>query len=218
MLPELIDSLRCVGDHGFTWLVARADHVSGRHLIRGTLGCPACGAEYPVHDGILDFTRGVEGRGEAPLARPTAGTMEADELALRAAALLGLTSPGGLAVLVGEWGGAAPTLVPMVDGVQILAVNPPAGVESGGGLSLVRAFEDVPVRAGAARGVALDEEHATPRVLAAAAAALRPGGRLVAPADAPVPARITVLARDALYWVAERAPDEEHVPLSRRRR
>jgi protein-L-isoaspartate O-methyltransferase len=65
--------------------------------------------------------------------------------------------------------------------------------------------------------VALDERTAAPDRVAAAALALRPGGRLVAPVGAAVPEGVTELARDGRHWVAERtAAAPPLVPLGRR--
>jgi hypothetical protein len=52
--------------------------------------------------------------------------------------------------------------------------------------------------------VALDSATADVARLDAAVRALRPRGRLVAPADAPLPGGVAELARDAEHWVAER--------------
>ena len=56
MFLELVDSLRCVRAHEDSWLVARADELVARHIVRGALGCPICEARYAVRNGIADFT------------------------------------------------------------------------------------------------------------------------------------------------------------------
>ena len=53
MFVELVDLLRCPRPHEDTWLVAAAEAMSGRHIVRGTLGCPVCEAEYPIRDGVV---------------------------------------------------------------------------------------------------------------------------------------------------------------------
>jgi uncharacterized protein YbaR (Trm112 family) len=197
---ELVDSLRCVRDHELTWLVAAADEMRGRDIVRGMLGCPVCRVEYPIVDGVADF-------GEPPRVRAApASASDAGALALRAAALLDLTSPGGFAVLAGEWSVAAPTVADIVDGVHILALDPVPGLASGGQLSLATAAADVPIRPLTSRGIALDGAHVTPRHLAAAVAALRPRARLVVPTSVPVPDGIALLARDERHWVGEKEP------------
>jgi len=172
-----VDSLRCVRPHEDSWLVARADELVARHIVRGELGCPVCEARYPVRDGVADFALG----GEDSSMRVEPSSTHA-ELAVRAAALLGLTEPGGIVVLAGEWSAAAPALLEMVEGVHLLALDPAPGLESGGALSLARIAHVLPLAAGSMRGIALDAAHATPSLLAGAARALAPGARLIAPA------------------------------------
>ena len=58
MFIEMIDLLRCVNAHEDTWLVASFSEVTNRIVTRGTLGCPVCSAEYPIQDGVADFTLG----------------------------------------------------------------------------------------------------------------------------------------------------------------
>src|SRR4051812_37019413 len=95
MFVELIDLLRCPRPHEDTWLVAAANETVGRHIVRGTLGCPSCEAEYPVVDAVADF-------GEAPVAGAASAEISADDT-MRAAALLGLTTAGATVVLGGAW-------------------------------------------------------------------------------------------------------------------
>lgn len=203
---DLVESLRCVREHEPTWLVAVAERVEARDILSGVLGCPDCRAEYPVVQGVAYFAAPADppraGAADAGLA---GGAGDGTDTALRAAALLDLVEPGGFVVLAGTWGAAAPELLALAS-VHVLALNAPRGLPSGGGLSVAVAPDDVPVRAGTARGVALDAANASPRQLAGAAAALRTGGRLVAPAQAPIPEGVSLLARDERHWVAERPP------------
>jgi hypothetical protein len=204
MFLELVDSLRCVQSHEDSWLVARADELDARHIVRGELGCPVCATRYPVRAGVVDFTAGAS--------RAREHTAE-QGMALRAAALLGLTEPGGLVVLAGAWSACADELLGMIDGVQLLALDFAAGTESGGALSLALIADVLPLAAGCARGIALDLEHSTGSLLAGAAAALAPGGRLIAPASAPVPPMLRELARDARHWVAARSAESVSAPV-----
>ncbi len=188
--------------HEDSWLVARADELVARHIVRGELGCPVCEARYPVLDGVADFTGDALGSAEARIANaPSDGSTDA-ALALRAAALLGLTEPGGVVVLVGEWSAAANEILEMTENVQLLALDYARGLRSGGALSLARIGDVLPLAAGSARGIALDAAHATPSLLAGAALALAPGARLIAPASARLPDSLQELARDARHWVA----------------
>ena len=210
MFSELIESLRCVNAHESTGLVAIADETLERDIIRGSLGCQHCKASYPVAGAVADFRLGRAG-----VAFPPAKTRPADDLAMRAGALLGLAEPGGVVVLAGAWAACAPEIAAIAEPVRVLALDAPPGIASGAGVSLARTAGEIPLRAGTARGVALDAAHATASYLESAAAAVSSRGRLVAPATAPVPAGFTELARDERDWVAEKLPVETIVPLAR---
>jgi hypothetical protein len=114
--------------------------------VEGELGCPICAARYAVHDGVANFRADVERAAETP----HLGSNQA--LALRAAALLGLTEPGGLVVLAGDWSASANTLLEMTEGVQFLAVDPGATLWSHDALSLARIANVLPLAAACARG------------------------------------------------------------------
>jgi hypothetical protein len=182
--------------------VARADELVARHIVHGELGCPVCEARYPVRQGIADFSGDARESADARTPhRPSDGSAD-EALALRAAALLGLTEPGGMVVLIGEWSAAASEILEITENVQLLALDYAPGLESGGALSLARIGDVLPLAAGSARGIALDATHATPSLLAGAALALAPGARLIAPASARLPDSLRELARDTQHWVA----------------
>ncbi len=210
VFSELIEALRCVRPHDDAPLIAVADDVVERDIRRGSLGCPACRAEYPIAAAVADFRLGRDGPAPAP-----DKTRVAEELAIRAGALLGLAEPGGLVVLAGTWTSCAPELAALAEPVRLLALDAAPGIASGAGVSLARTAGEIPLRAGAARGIALDAAHATAGYLETAAAALAPRGRLVAPAAAAVPPGFTELARDARDWVAEKTVTPAVVPLAR---
>jgi len=217
MFLELVDSLRCVRPHEDSWLVARADELVDRHIVQGELGCPICEARYPVRDGVADFAS-RESWHEPHDVPDDAHAREA--LAMRAAALLGLTEPGGLVVLAGAWSASADPLLALIDGIQFLALDPAAELRSGGALSLALIDDVLPLAAESARGIALDTPRSTPSLLAGAAKALAPGGRLIAPASVRVPDSLRELARDAEHWVAAAAPPSKvsaPVPIALRR-
>ena len=213
MFSELIESLRCVRAHVPTGLVAVAFKTVERDIVSGSLGCPACNASYAIEASIADFRLGRDGP-----ATPPAKTRPAEELALRAGALLALTEPGGVVVLAGSWSACAPEIAALAEPVKVLALDAADGIASGAGVSLARTAGEVPLKAGAARGIALDAAHATPTYLEAAASALAAHGRLVAPAHTPVPAGFTELARDARDWVAEKIDAPAIVPIAVRKR
>jgi hypothetical protein len=219
-----------VRPHEDSWLVARADELVDRHIVRGELGCPICEARYAVREGVADFaadtSRAADALRVASAARPaalpdvSAGADIIQARALRAAALLGLTEPGGLVVLAGEWSECADELLEIVEGVQLLALDSAPELRSGGALSLALIPDVLPLAAASARGIALDAAHATPSLLAGAARALAPSGRLIAPASALVPDSLRELARDDELWVAAAAPPSNvsaPVPIALRR-
>jgi hypothetical protein len=217
MHVDLIDRLRCTGEHADTWLVAAATRTEQRHLIEATLGCHECGAEFELRDGELWFGARTE---------RASMSVSADET-MRAAALLQLEERG-LYLLEGGWGSLASALAQVRD-VDIILVDPPAEVSTrAAAAAAASAFgEDVvgkctlrgvgdrwPIAGAALHGIAI--ERATSARLNDALRALRAGGRLIAPADAAVPAGARELARDERHWVAEKVGDV--VPLGRARR
>lgn len=202
MHVELIDRLRCIAGHEDSWLVAAATETVERNIISGVLGCPVCGAEYSVIDGAVWYSRSTEAA--------VADLFDADDT-VRLAALIGLDERGGLYALQGLEARFTDALGQMAS-VQLILIDPPGGVRAP---AIIRgAGERVPLAAGSLRGIAV--ESASEALVNAAARALGPRGRLVAPAAAPVPAGITVLARDNRQWVGEAgAVSSPPVPLRR---
>ena len=196
MFVEIVDALRCPRAHEESWLVLAARRTEDRHVLEGTLGWPVCREEYPIHDGIADFSDGSKHHRAASDA--TRALPPADHLA----AMLGLGDALGFAVLIGAWGSRADALIEMLDAPPLLLVDPPAGVVMGHGLSGIRTNATLPLATGAARGVATDAVDAS-RV-ADAARVTRVGGRIVASADALVPDGVRELVRDDVVWVGER--------------
>jgi uncharacterized protein YbaR (Trm112 family) len=211
MHVDLVESLRCPNAHEDGWLVASAHRVVDRRIVEGVIGCPMCGAEWPVRDGVLSLT------GERDEPPPSAGpvTVAGDpaEQALRLAALLDLRDARGAIVLTGAAAALSHHLASLT-GVLVLAVNPPAHVAHAPSRLLVGG--QLPLGVGTMRGVVLDAAHATPEWLASAVRALERSGRLVAPARVAVPAEVEELARDAAEWVGEvRVAASGLVPLRR---
>lgn len=199
MFIELVDALRCPIAHEESWLVVAADRLVARHILEGTLGCPVCSAEYPIHDGVVDFTRGGH-QNAVPRVAASA------DLAVRLAAFLGLGDASGFATLTGGWGAHALSLRAIVE-CPLLLIDPPADVDATPGLSIIRTAGPLPLATGSTRGIALDMpdlhgDHAA-RVASAVRAA-KAGGRVVGPASLPLPDGLRELARDEALWVAER--------------
>jgi hypothetical protein len=186
----LVDILRCVRPHADTWLVASIERADERFIIDGTLGCPTCLAEYQIRSGVVYFTdRDVRASGAAP--------READ--AMRLAAALDLTEPRMTALLHGAWASHAP-LVRGFSPAQLLALNPPDGMTSGDGISVL-VSDIAPLAQASIDAVALDASFSD-ELFASLRASLRRGGRLLAPVATPVPDGFTELARDDEVWVA----------------
>jgi hypothetical protein len=203
----LIDRLRCLNGHEETWLVASIDRAEERDVLEGTLGCPVCGAEYRIHDGVVTFGEAVE-----VAADETPSPAEA----LRLAAALDLTDARMTAILHGSWGAHA-SILRGLSPAQMLLVNPPVGVTSGDGISIVRA-PVAPTAPGWADAVAADR-GASVAMAESLRAALRGGGRMLATIDAEMTAGFTELARDGDVWVAQLDPTAAAVApigLSRR--
>jgi uncharacterized protein YbaR (Trm112 family) len=210
---ELVDLLRCTNEHEDSWLVAAIYEKLDRDIIEGRLGCPVCGAEYPIHEGIAVFGDGPK----SPVSEMARGAYDEsdDDAAIRCAALLDLFDPGGAVVLGGSWGRAARALLDITP-VSVLLIAPPPGVTLGRGLSAIRVADRFPVAAGSLRGVALDDSMATPTLVESAARALKPGGRLVAPVAVALPAGIAERARDDRHWVGEAGvASSVPIPLAR---
>ncbi|HEX8726265.1 MAG TPA: hypothetical protein VF737_12835 [Gemmatimonadaceae bacterium] len=205
MFIELVDVLRCPRDHEDSWLVLGADRIVERHVTSGVLGCPVCRAQYRIENGVADLRLRPGGapRHRAPAAEP--GDPAAVEEAMRLAAFLNLTDGGGLAVLVGGWTRHANGVGALTD-APLLLVNPVAQAEIGHGASGLLADDVLPLAPASVRGIALDAGAGAAFVVRAVRA-VRPRGRVLAPASVPVPEGVTELARDAAVWVAERNAD-----------
>ena len=209
MFIELIDLLRCVNAHEDTWLVASFKTVSHRFVLEASLGCPSCSAQYPVRDGVADFSAGAEL--EQCETERSAASHRREELATRAGAYLDVTEPGATIILGGVWAYAAQELSEMAE-VRVLALNAPAEVKESETVGLLRVGSKIPVAPASVFGVALDAWFPV-TIVESAVRAVRPGGRIVGPAATPTPAGLSVLAHDDNYWVAQKAP--EVVTISR---
>jgi hypothetical protein len=212
MFVELLEKLRCPNRHETASLVATASRTVDRHILDGVLGCPVCHAEFLVREGALELdasgawsSADVASRdGGAFAAEPPAVPDDpSNQRTLRTGALLGLDGRAGIYVVDDFSARAIPGLAELSPNSLFIALSRGAHVEGAAGV--IRGHRDVlPLAHGCARGIVLDE--GTAALLLSAVDALAPGGRLVAPASAPVPEGITVLARDDDQWVGEREP------------
>ena len=209
MFIELIDLLRCINAHDDTWLVASFNKVNNRFVDEAKLGCPSCSAEYWIRGGLADISGGVV-LPECEEERKAASHRR-EELATRAGAYLDATEPGATIVLGGLWAYAAQELSTMAED-RVLALNPPSEVKESETVGLVRVGSEIPLAAGSVFGVALDAWFPA-KIVESAVRVVRPGGRIVGPADIDAPSELSILARDDKYWVAQKAP--EVIKLSR---
>ena len=160
--------------------------------MEGVLGCPVCSAEYAIRDGAAWF-------GEQDHAADVAGGISGEEEITRIAAFLAFDERGGTYLLEGPLCVFAEALAEVAPARFVLHA-PPLNCQ---GHAVLRGAGDVvPVTAQSLRGAALSRPSGT--LAQEVADALLPKGRLVAPAQTPVPQGITVLARDERQWVGER--------------
>jgi hypothetical protein len=209
MFIEMIDLLRCINQHDDTWLVASFNAVSNRFVEEGKLGCPSCSAEYQIHGGIADFSGGVS-LPDCEDQRLHASHRR-EELATRAGAYLDATEPGVTIVLGGLWAYAAQDLSEMTH-TRVIALNAPSEVKESETVGLLRVGSEIPLAPGSAWGIAIDSWFPS-AILQSAFKVVRPGGRIVGPANIESPPGLTVLAHDQHYWVAEKPP--EVIPIRR---
>jgi hypothetical protein len=96
--------------------------------------------------------------------------------------------------------------------VRVLALNAPGDLEESEMIGLLSVGTEIPLPSGSVAGVAIDAWFPA-TITHSALKVLRPGGRLVGPANIDPPSALIVLARDENYWVAEKAP--EVIPIRR---
>jgi hypothetical protein len=207
VIVDLVDAMRCTRAHEPTALITSVDRLTGRGIVTGSLGCPVCDARYPVVDGVAVFDPAWYARCRAAPATPRAE----DADVIRVAALLDLTDPTGLVLLEGATAVVGPSLHALL-GTALVLLNPLGPVSADGELSVVYG-PVAPFAPGTLRGAALGS---TPEasVVDSVTAALRPGGRIMAPVSLAVPAGVTELARDAHGWVGARRAESSTTPVS----
>jgi len=208
---ELTEMLRCPESHREEFLVLSTGEMSGRMVQSGLLGCPVCHKEYEVVDGVVDFGAGAGAAGPSAAAQrapaasgPTAPAPAPDAPTLQA--LLDLSGPGGIVVLLGEASRQAEGLAALMGSIHFVGINAPAGVEELPVLSLLRAGRGIPLRAAMARGVVVGRDLAERLWLVEAHRVLLRGRRYVVESDgAELPAGINELARGQGVIVGEKA-------------
>jgi hypothetical protein len=188
---ELTDHLRCPADHAEQFLVLLPSRMDGRRVLTGELGCPVCGTLVQLADGIADWGDA------APSVAGTGLTAEA------VAAFLGLSGPGGFALLVGGVTTLAPALARLIPGVRLVLVNPAAGTADSEEASVLRSAR-VPVKSASMRGAVIGADvSGVPDRVAECVAAVLPGLRVVGEGGVP-PAGVEVLGESEGCWVLRR--------------
>jgi len=190
---ELTDVLRCPADHPEQYLVLLPDEVANRAVVRGELGCPVCGETFPIKDGITRLGEPAGIAGSAP-------SLDAGA----ACAFLGLTGPGGYVVLVGGAALLGDELAGLLDGVHLVALNPPAAVSGSLDLSVIDAGR-IPLKAGSVRGVVLGAGYGSDPVwLEEAHRIVLPGLRIVGEGPEPAHEGWESLGSAEGVWVVRR--------------
>ncbi len=224
----LLDALRCPAPHAEEWLVAMVHRADGPRLREADLACPACGDAFVVRDAVAWFhapPRDATAMAAAHAAPSASDAWAEEQGADRLAALLGVAEGPWPVVLVGARAAQGAALAARVSPPQWW-INPrPAALGNAPHphwlAGVLHTGARWPLAPRQAAAVALDAAHAAPVPLAQAVRLLRPGGRLVAPAWAPLPEGVRELARDAVEWVAEAAgvhPAHDASPLVTLRR
>ena len=193
---ELTEMLKCPEPHREEFMVLSTGEMSGRMVQSGLVGCPVCHKEYEVVEGVVDFGAGAAGDSAG-------GPLPADAPTLQA--LLDLSGPGGIVVLVGQAARQAVGLASLMGGIHFVGINPPADVEELPILSLLRAGNAIPLRAAMARGVVVSRDAAETPWLAEAHRVLLRGRRFVVESDqVQLPPGIKELARAEALIVGEK--------------
>jgi uncharacterized protein YbaR (Trm112 family) len=213
VLLELTEVLRCPRDHEESFVVCVSYAAEGRHVVRGIVGCPHCHAEFPIRDGVLDYSEGTEGTGgtegtkgtegggtlrpydHTPV-RPHDGPLTPEALAT----FLDLRGPGGYVVLVGAAGRLAAGLTALAPGVHVVVVDGPPG-ERAPECSYVSCRDRIPLKASQARAVVLGADRAAAPWPTEASRVLLRGLRVVVEDERASPEGISELARGAGVFV-----------------
>ena len=196
MFIEISEFLRCPQPHEDSFCVVVPHEMVGRMILRGLVGCPACKQEYPIADGVVHFGQA------AAAAEAAAAAAAADPDAIWA--LLGLTSPGGLVVLVGSAARLAGELARRMGGVHFIGMNPSAGIEMSPALTRLRHPDHIPLRHAVARGVVLGAEASAEPWISEGARVLLNGQRLVAVAETISAPGLEGLAAGHGLWVGQK--------------
>jgi len=199
MYIELIDLLRCPREHEESWLVAAFYKMQDRFVIEGQLGCPICAASYSVLGGVADLR---EREAASPSTRAASRDENFGDEPVRVAAMLGLTRPGAVAVLVGMDGDMAGEVSELTQARVISLNSRSSQSRERENVASVLYGERFPLAAASVDGVML-ERGSPVSAVPEAVRVLKTGGRLVADAAMVLRGSLRELARDDRYVVAE---------------
>jgi len=176
LLTDVLTCPRCGPDFG---LILLADRLEDRRVMEGRLGCANCREQYPVRNGAVD----VRIPGTAPDAEPSPADAEvgdAQEAAVRLAALLGLADARGTVLMAGPGAALAGHLAALLPELQVVAFTPAPGDRAAapGVTPMAGSLARLPFRGGKLRGVALTG-GAQEGELAEGLRVLQTGARLV---------------------------------------
>jgi uncharacterized protein YbaR (Trm112 family) len=181
LLTDVLTCPRCGPEFG---LILLAERIGDRRVLEGRLGCPNCREQYPIREGMVDARLpGAVAETASPSA-PVAG--DAQEAAVRLAALLGLADAQGTVLVAGPGAALAGDVAALVPELEVVALADGPG-DPDGGLGVTRmvgAMAPLPFRAGKLRGVAFTG-GADGAALAEGVRVLQPGARLVVENAAP---------------------------------
>jgi uncharacterized protein YbaR (Trm112 family) len=195
---ELIDLLRCPNQHADSWMVAAFNKMDGRFVVDGRLGCPICSRNYEIRDGIADLRVELD---DLPSSSREPENGADGDAALRAAALLGLSSPRSLVLLVGAAAGLGEWISEMTE-ARVMAINPFDRISETERIASIRVNDRFPFAPVSVDAIMLDDS-ASETLARDAGRVLRQGGRLVGPSTLRVDGQFRELARDERNVVAE---------------
>jgi hypothetical protein len=197
---ELTDHLRCPADHDEAFLVLMPDRLEQRSVLAGVLGCLICDRRFVITDGAADLT--LPDAPHAPHA-DTRSFQGPEPSALHA--FLGLSGPGGYAVLVGDVAEAWAGVAAAQPGVALVAINPPPTIPDAAPLLSVLHADRLPIKSRSMRGVVLGQGYGSDAAWVAEAMRVTlPGLRVAGAGEEPCMAGLELLASADGWWVAQR--------------
>jgi hypothetical protein len=191
LLTDRLICPRC----GPEWpLILLAHEVRDRRILEGDLGCPSCDTKFPVRKGFGDLRIPPFEDPPSPSHAsdpPADQATEADEEAVKLAALMGLTTGPGMELILGQRARLASALAGLLEEVEIVAADPrQVSVAERPGVSRMAVGPAMPFRSHSFQAVALADAPTPEEV--------REGARVTAPMGRVVAFRVSEAGRDLL--------------------